>query len=117
MRIIENSRLVRFLSFFSPIRIQAITLGQRIYFRHLAHEPTLTHEKIHAAQWAECPYLGFLVLYAWYWIKYFGLTLDAQGAYHNIPFEREARAHQNNPRYLDLRKPRAWEHYRKPPII
>lgn len=73
-------------------------------------EKTLNHENIHSAQYKELWYIGFLVLYLYYWIK--NLIKGSKNAYRDIPFERESYANEVNLDYLSIRKKFAWKNYR-----
>lgn len=67
-------------------------------------ETTLIHESIHTAQIKELLYVGF---YLWYILEWFIKLIkyrDADKAYRNIRFEREAYANQYYPDYLKYRK-------------
>jgi len=73
------------------------------------NEVTLNHEKIHLAQQKELWLIGFYPLYAFYWLKarlFSGLTSNE--AYHAIPFEKEAYAHETDDQYLNSRERFAW---------
>ena len=59
----------------------------------------VNHEKIHVAQQKELLYVGFILLYIFYQIKY---------GYLNNPFELEARKYQYDQGYLNNRKLYAW---------
>lgn len=62
----------------------------------------LNHEKIHFAQQKELWFIGFYLLYLYYWVK---------KGYKNIPFEREAKLHQKDTQYLLNRKKYHWRTY------
>jgi hypothetical protein len=67
----------------------------------------LNHEKIHLRQQLELLVIPF---YVWYLTEYvIGLMKykDRKEAYHNISFEREAYANENNLSYLNGR--RLWD--------
>lgn len=69
------------------------------------------HEKIHLRQQLEMLLLPF---YLWYVLEYL-LRLaqyrNADKAYRNISFEREAYANESNTAYLVTRKHYAWRNY------
>lgn len=73
-------------------------------------EKTLNHENIHSAQYKELWYIGFLILYLYYWIK--NLMKGSNNAYRDIPFEKECYANDTNFSYLETRKKFAWKDYR-----
>ena len=55
-------------------------------------------------------YIGFYLLYLGEWIYNLFRYRDANLAYSNIRFEREAYSNDSNLTYLDSRKPFAWIH-------
>jgi hypothetical protein len=105
---IENSRIPVILSYISPIEINAITLGPVVISRDIMSEDTRRHESIHWAQYKECLIVGFLLLYAFYWIRNLISGFSGVEAYHNIPFEKEAYENQSDRGYLFHRKRYAW---------
>ena len=108
----ENSRVPAYLSFISPISIGAITLGPFVFSRGEISERTRNHESIHWEQYKETLILGFLLLYAFYWvvglIKYRG----GMTAYFSIPFEQEAYAHDDDMSYISNRRRFSWWNYK-----
>lgn len=70
-----------------------------------------THERIHLVQQRELWVIPFYVLYVLFWLR--GLFKKDVSAYLSIPFEREAYMNQDNPGYLNYRKPFDWIKYRK----
>jgi len=61
----------------------AITFGQHIYFRDYSVNPDiLDHELIHVEQYKRYGFIGFLIRYIYYLLKY---------GYYNNPLEVEAR--------------------------
>lgn len=72
-------------------------------------EKTLNHERIHTAQWRELWYVGFPLWYVIEWL----IRLPKGNAYHNISFEREAYANDDNFTYLETRKRFAFVKYMK----
>lgn len=91
---------------FLPAGIKALTTPWAIYARPKAKldETDVNHESIHAAQWKELWYVGFLL---WYVIEYFIHLIRFRKhdvAYRRISFEREAYQNQNDPGYLNNRK-------------
>lgn len=81
-------------------------------------ERTLNHEAIHSAQMKEMLYIPF---YLWYGIEYIIIGVHdmiagwrAQNTrYHDVSFEEEAFANQDDPEYLKNRKRFAWWKYLK----
>lgn len=76
-------------------------------------ERTKRHEAIHTAQMKEMCYLFFYLWYGIEWIVRLIQYRNANEAYLNISFEREAYANQNNKTYLAERKRWAWVKYLK----
>lgn len=72
-------------------------------------DESLNHEKIHSAQYKELWYIGFFILYGFYWIK--NIIKDSNNAYRNIPFEKEAYVNEHNLDYLSMRRKFAWRYY------
>ena len=108
--VIENSSIPKYLSIF--INISAITLWPFVISRTSINKVTLNHEKIHIRQQQEMLVVGFYLLYVFYWLRGFLEWGDSQIAYHSIPFEREAYAHEDDPEYLTNRPAWAWRNYR-----
>lgn len=72
-------------------------------------EWVINHERIHERQAREMLYVGF---YLWYIVEWLiRLCIQGRDAYHNISFEREARANQYNNDYLATRRAWAWIKY------
>ena len=113
---IENSKVPVVLSAFSPISIGAITLGPFIFARGEMSPRLRNHETIHWEQYKETLILGFLLLYAFYYV--IGLFRYGSGAasYYNIPFEREAYENDHDLGYTFNRKRWAWWKYRGPDV-
>jgi len=105
---VENSNIPVFISYFSPIDIEAITLGPVVISRGSMSETTKMHETIHWQQYIETGIIGFPFLYLAYWLV--GLIKYRSGsiAYYQIPFEQEAYFNQENPFYLITRKRWSW---------
>ena len=107
----ENSKVPVYLSYLSPIEIGAITLGPFVFSRHEIGPVTRNHEAIHWQQYKETAIVGFVLLYAIFYMiglfKYRSGTL----AYYNILFEREAYANDVDLNYLSNRKAWSWLRY------
>lgn len=91
---------------FLPSGIKALTTPWAIYARPKVklNEVDVNHESIHAAQWKELWYVGFLL---WYVIEYFIHLIRFRKhdvAYRRISFEREAYTHESNVGYLQVRR-------------
>lgn len=104
MKIIRNN-IIPFKGF------AAINLFGIIFVRKNAviTEQTLRHEEIHTAQMKELLYVGFYILYAWYWIiNLFRCRFNGRAAYQSICFETEAYIYSAHENYLEYRKKFAW---------
>ena len=108
---IENSKLPKFLSFFAPINIKAITIGPIVFSDGEMSDITKNHERIHWEQYKELYIVGFLYLYLYYWL--IGLLKYRSGSlsYFSIPFEREAYDNHENMNYIYTRKKNGWHKY------
>jgi len=107
IRVIENSRIPKMLSWF--ISISAITIYPFIISKGVMDQRTRTHEWIHIKQQRELWVIGFYILYVGYWLK--NMIWNRQTpriAYHNIPFELEAYANDNDYTYPFNRKRFGW---------
>ena len=109
---VENSRIPVWLSALSPITIGAITLGPIVLSRGVIDPIMRNHETIHWKQYKETLIVGFLLLYACFYI--IGLIKYRSGsmAYYNIPFELEAYQNEEDFGYTFHRKRWAWLNYR-----
>jgi hypothetical protein len=75
---------------------------------------TIKHETVHWKQWKELWFIGFAVLYIYYYLKLrFKKKLSHSKAYRAIPFEREAYYGETIPGYVTNRKKMAWKEYRE----
>lgn len=119
-KIYEDSKVPVVLSYLSPVSwiniiqgkpmfdIWAITLGPFVFVQGKASESLIRHETIHALQYMETWYIGFLLLYVWDWIRAVFKYGDADKAYFQIRAEQEAYEHEFDEDYLDKRIPREW---------
>ena len=115
---IENSRILAWLSYLAPIKIQAITLGVIVISRNEMSEVTKNHETIHFQQYLETLFLGFLILYFWDWFIGLVKYRDGQKAYLSIRAEQEAYKNQENLEYLPTdRKRWCWLQRPDPPLF
>ena len=105
---VENSKVPVYLSYVSPITISAITLGPFVFSRGEINPVTRNHETIHWEQYKETAIIGFVLLYALFYI--IGLVKYRSGslAYYNIPFEIEAYQNENDFGYTFHRKRWSW---------
>lgn len=104
MKIIRNN-IIPFKGF------AAINLFGILFVRKDAviTERTLRHEAIHTAQMKELFYIGFYLLYIWYWIvNLFRYKFASHTAYRNICFEKEAYIYSAYDNYLEYRQKFAW---------
>jgi hypothetical protein len=104
----ENSAVPKILSKVSPISIGAITVGPVVFCDSEISESLKRHESIHWEQYKECLIIGFLLLYAFFWIRNICKGMGGSDAYYNIPFEKEAYDNQENECYLLNRKRYSW---------
>lgn len=104
----ENSWVPRFLSFFSPIEIGAITLGPFVFSRGIMSTRTRIHEAIHWEQYKETGIILFPLLYLIFWLWNLLKYHDGKRAYFEIPFEREAYKNDRDIGYLFRRKRWSW---------
>ena len=108
---IEKSIIPKILSYVSPINIGAISLGIFVFCRGKCHPSLRRHETIHFQQQLELLFLGFYVLYLSFWLIALVRHKKGDVAYHEIPFEREARYNQYSSDYLSTRKRYSWVRY------
>ena len=115
---IENSRILGWLSYLTPINIQAIILGVIVISKDEMSEVTKNHETIHFQQYLETLFLGFLILYFWDWFIGLMKYKDGQKAYLSIRAEQEAHKNQENLEYLPTdRKRWCWLQRPDPPLF
>lgn len=110
---VENSKVPVYLSYLSPITISAITLGPFVFSRDEISPRTRNHESIHWQQYKETAIIGFLLLYAFFYIVGLVKYRSGAAAYYNIPFEREAYDNDHDFGYTFHRPRWAWLKYRK----
>ncbi|MFV0468779.1 MAG: hypothetical protein ACK5MK_07630 [Dysgonomonas sp.] len=87
---------------FTAINLFGLVLARKEY-RALPSR-IINHEAIHTAQMRE---LLFIFFYLWYvveWIVRLIQYRNSNKAYHNISFEREAYANQDDQEYLKVRR-------------
>ena len=104
--IIEDSRIPQALSLF--INIWAITLYPFIVCKGKLDQQTRTHEIIHLHQQRELLLIGFYLLYVGFWVYGVFKLRSFHAAYRNIPFEKEAYAHDSDLTYPLNRKAHSW---------
>lgn len=87
-------------------------LVKKAHFK--THSRLIFHELIHFKQQLELLILPFYVLYLLFFLWNLITYGNARTAYLNIPFEKEAYTHENNPNYFTSRKPFAWLNSKMP---
>ena len=107
--IVKNSKIPKYMSIF--INVYAITLYPYVFIRDDGNERVINHEKIHLKQQRELWIVGFYLLYVAFWLFNLMIYRSFQKAYHEIPFEREAYANDEDWVYLLNRKRNAWTKY------
>ena len=105
---IEDSMVPKILSYVSPINIGAISLGIFVFCRTKCSAVLKRHETIHFQQQIEVLFVGFYFLYILFWLIALARHKKGERAYHEIPFEREARYNQYSSNYLETRKRYSW---------
>jgi len=108
-KIITNSKIPQRLSLF--IDVYAITLYPYVFIKDEGNPTVINHEKIHLEQQRELWLIGFYFLYILYWLIGKVKGMSNTGAYHSIPFEREAYENDEDEEYLKNRKRFAWRSY------
>lgn len=108
---IYYSNIIPFKGYIA-INLFGIIFIRREYQVQMEHDGmkycrVINHELIHTAQMRELWYIGFYLLYIWYW---FTLSAKTENAYSKIPFEVEAHAHESDFRYLMHRKKFAYRY-------
>jgi len=110
---IENSKIPVWLSKFSPININAITLGPIVLSRGVLSERVKRHETIHFMQYKELFFIGFLLIYLYDYL--YAAIIKKKGfsreSYLAIRFEQEAYGNDYKEYYLDERKKFHWKSY------
>ena len=110
---IEDSKVPVFLSYFAPITIWAINIGPFVWCRDKFTESLKQHESIHWAQQKELLFVGFFVLYVFFYLKNV-MRLGWKGrkdAYRSIAFEMEAYRNEHVVDYIKTRRPYEWVRY------
>ena len=108
----ENEKKMRIIRarHFPPKGFKAINLFGIVIARKdvkLTAED-IRHEEIHTRQMREMLYIPF---YIWYLMEWLYRLVFEINAYRSISFEREAYEHEDEPGYLESRRPYAWRHY------
>ena len=101
-------RLVRILSWFAPIDIEAITLGWVVLSRRPLSEAVQRHERIHYLQYRELLFVFFLFVYLWDYCRAWKRYGCRKYAYHRIRLEQEAYTYMYEEGYCLRRQGFAW---------
>ena len=72
---------------------------------------TKRHETIHFHQQLELFFVGFLILYGFYYLRGVVSKKTGREAYYANPFEEEAYTHENDLLYLENRPFYHWKKY------
>tara|TARA_Y100001937_G_C7049472_1_gene298388 strand:- start:14 stop:373 length:360 start_codon:yes stop_codon:yes gene_type:complete len=108
----ENSKVPVFLSYFSPININAITIVFFVFSRGKLGDRVKNHERIHLQQYLECLIIPFLIIYLVDYVVGYIKYRDGKKAYRMIRFEQEAYSHDSDLEYSEKRKHYSWFKYR-----
>lgn len=86
----------------------AMNVYGTLFCRRIPGNSTLNHESIHTAQMKDfCEWIpiGGTIFYIVYFLEWlFRLVTNPTNAYRSISFEKEAKAHENEPEYLSTRR-------------
>jgi len=110
MKVYQNKTIISICRFFGSKTIEYLNLFSFciIYNTIKPDAETINHEQIHSAQMRELLFLGFYLMYVYFWIKDFIKYRSSSHAYYVIPFECEAYESEYNKNYLKTRKHFAW---------
>ncbi len=106
--LIVRNNLIPFRSF------AAINLFGVVFVRNEAKvdDTLINHELIHTKQMKELFYVGFYILYLFFWLRLlFSFGFNSARAYRHIPFEIEAYENEHDLTYLSKRQHYIWTHY------
>jgi hypothetical protein len=108
---ISNSRVPGWLSRVAPIRISAITIGPVVFCRGEPSPRTKRHETIHFQQYLETAFIGFLLVYAYDYIR--ELLRGNRGRPAYLALRAEVEAHQYDESFSYLTKRVRWRWLRR----
>ena len=108
---IENSKVPKWISKISPSDIYAISFGIWGWCRSVMTPRLKIHEAIHYRQQLEMLFVFQWIFYGLFWLVGMLKYRDGTIAYYESPFEREAYTNEDDPDYLQNRKPYAWMRY------
>lgn len=81
-------------------------------FKNKLTKSDLRHEEIHTYQMKDLWYIGFYILYLYWYIKGLFTFKQHKAAYYAIPFEGEAYYGQKLPSYLKFRTKNSWKAFK-----
>ena len=114
MKIVRN-RWIPFRGFSAINLFGVIFVRKDLPDRYLSDplwlETIVRHERIHTRQMVELLVILFYLSYIIEWLVRLAICRNAERAYRSISFEQEAYDHQDDPEYLQRRKPYAFLHY------
>ena len=112
---IVRSKWIPFKGFWAINLFGVIFVRKDLPERYLSDplwlDTIVRHERIHTRQMVELLVIPFYLLYIVEWLARLAICRDADSAYRSISFEQEAYAHQDNPEYLQQRRPYAFLNY------
>ena len=109
--VFENSKIPVWLSYISPININALSIGPFVWCRGEISDTTRQHETIHFWQQIEMLFVLQWLLYGIFYVIGRFTHGNWKMAYYCNPFEVEAYEHQEDKNYLQNRKWWSWVRY------
>ena len=107
----EDSKVPVWLSKIAPIEISALSFAFFVFSRGKINKTTKRHETIHYHQQLELLFVFQWVLYGFFWLLGLVRYRDAEKAYYENPFEREAYSNAKKTTYLAKRPLWNWRNY------
>jgi len=104
----EDSKIPIWLSKIAPIDIGAICLGPFVISRGAIGERLRIHETIHFQQYLETGFIGFLLIYAYDYIRCMIKYRNGAIAYRHLRAEQESYENESDVGYLLRRKRWEW---------
>lgn len=105
---IENSKIPVWLSKIAPIDIGAICLGPFVISRGAINDRLRIHETIHFQQYLETGFIGFLLIYAYDYLRCMIKYQNGAIAYRHLRAEQECYGNECDLSYLNRRKRWQW---------
>jgi hypothetical protein len=105
---VSNSRVPGWLSRVAPIKIAAVTLGPVVFCRAEPSRRLRLHETIHFQQYLETAFIGFLLVYAYDYLRELARGNRGKSAYLSLRAEVEAHRHDESYNYLATRVRWGW---------